>query len=94
MKISADCNALINADKAQDNVEINGWVRTKRETGGLCFIEINDGSCLANLQLIIEESSKEAWSVIQEHYNWRKYFCAREPRCFSRRESRLGVESF
>ena len=65
MKISADCNKLINADKAQDNVEINGWVRTKRETGGLCFIEINDGSCLANLQLIIEESSKEAWSVIK-----------------------------
>ena len=66
MKISANCNELINADKAQDNVEINGWVRTKRETGGLCFIEINDGSCLANLQLIIEESSKEAWSTLQD----------------------------
>ena len=38
-------------------VTVAGWVRTKRESkGGFCFIELNDGSCLRNLQVIAEES--------------------------------------
>lgn len=35
-------------------VTIQGWVRTRRDTGGFSFIELNDGSCLANLQVIAE----------------------------------------
>lgn len=37
-------------------VSLNGWVRTRRDSGSLSFIEINDGSCLANLQVVAEES--------------------------------------
>jgi asparaginyl-tRNA synthetase len=37
-------------------VTLNGWVRTRRDSGSLSFIEINDGSCLANLQVVAEES--------------------------------------
>ncbi len=36
-------------------VTITGWVRTRRDTGGFSFIEVSDGSCLANLQIIAEE---------------------------------------
>lgn len=32
---------------------IMGWVRTKRESKDFVFLEINDGSCLKNLQAII-----------------------------------------
>ena len=33
-----------------------GWVRTRRDSkGGFSFIEINDGSCLKNLQVIADE---------------------------------------
>ena len=34
---------------------VAGWVRTRRDTGGFSFVEINDGSCLANLQLIADK---------------------------------------
>ena len=34
-----------------------GWVRTKRESKEFAFIEINDGSCLANLQVIVDAST-------------------------------------
>jgi asparaginyl-tRNA synthetase len=35
---------------------VTGWVRTKRESkGGFSFIEINDGSCLTNLQVIASD---------------------------------------
>jgi asparaginyl-tRNA synthetase len=33
--------------------EIRGWVRTRRDSkGGFSFIEINDGSCFGNLQVV------------------------------------------
>ncbi len=35
-------------------VVVTGWVRTRRDTGGFSFIEVNDGSCLANLQIIAD----------------------------------------
>lgn len=36
------------------SVEINGWVRTRRDSGNLSFLEVSDGSSLANLQVIAE----------------------------------------
>ena len=34
-------------------VEVRGWVRTRRDSkGGFSFIEINDGSCFGNLQIV------------------------------------------
>ena len=32
-------------------VTISGWLRTRRDSGGLSFLEVNDGSCLASLQV-------------------------------------------
>ena len=39
-----------------DRVRFNGWVRTKRDTKEFSFLEINDGSCVANLQIIAPQS--------------------------------------
>ena len=38
-----------------ETVNITGWVRTRRDAGGFSFIEVSDGSCLANLQIIADE---------------------------------------
>src|ERR1035437_273624 len=36
-------------------VTVHGWVRTRRDSkGGFSFIEVNDGSCMANIQVIAE----------------------------------------
>jgi asparaginyl-tRNA synthetase len=35
-------------------VTIYGWVRTKRETKNLVFIQINDGSCFASIQVTLD----------------------------------------
>ena len=32
------------------SVEIYGWVRTKRDSKNLVFLQINDGSCFASIQ--------------------------------------------
>ena len=34
---------------------VQGWVRTRRDSkGGFSFVELNDGSCLANIQVICD----------------------------------------
>lgn len=37
-------------------VNISGWLRTRRDSGGLSFLEVNDGSCLASLQVIVDNT--------------------------------------
>ena len=38
------------------NLTVCGWVRTMRQSKAIAFIELNDGSCQRNLQVIAEES--------------------------------------
>ncbi len=47
---------LLDADAPMDKVLINGWVRTRRDSKGFSFIEVNDGSCLKNIQCIADEN--------------------------------------
>lgn len=46
----------LGSEGPQAAVEVYGWVRTRRDSKGFSFIEINDGSCLANLQVIADEN--------------------------------------
>ncbi len=46
---------LLSSNKAGDQHTVMGWIRTKRDSkGGFSFIEVNDGSCLSNLQIIAD----------------------------------------
>ncbi len=43
------------ADAVGRQVKLEGWVRTRRDSkGGFSFLEINDGSCLANVQVVAD----------------------------------------
>ena len=43
---------------------VKGWVRTRRDAKGFSFLEINDGSCLRNLQVIVDEACP-AYAALQ-----------------------------
>jgi asparaginyl-tRNA synthetase len=45
------------ASAPEESIIVCGWVRTRRDAKGLSFLELNDGSCLANIQVIVEEGS-------------------------------------
>ena len=47
---------IINNPGINKNIEINGWVRTKRGSKNVSFISINDGSTIKNLQIVAEAS--------------------------------------
>ena len=42
------------------DVEISGWARTKRESKNLVFLAVNDGSCMASIQLTFDRANDEA----------------------------------
>jgi len=49
--------ALLAAAAERPDVLVKGWVRTKRDSkGGFSFLEINDGSCLGNLQAVVDHA--------------------------------------
>ena len=49
-------------------VDIYGWVRTKRDSKNLCFIEVNDGSCFASIQLTFDrEKAAQTDSALIEN---------------------------
>ncbi len=41
---------------SKKKVIIKGWIRTRRDSKNFSFLEINDGSCLKNMQVIAEDS--------------------------------------
>jgi len=48
-------------------VRLQGWIRTRRDSkGGFSFLEINDGSCLGNLQVIADAELPNYESEIKQ----------------------------
>jgi asparaginyl-tRNA synthetase len=51
---------------AGQSVRIMGWVRTRRDSkAGFSFVEVNDGSCLGNLQVIAGQDLENYESVVK-----------------------------
>ncbi len=49
--------AILSQAPIGEDVEVRGWVRTRRDSKqGFAFVEFNDGSTLANLQILVETS--------------------------------------
>ena len=51
-------NVLLPLEKSPEEILIKGWVRTRRDSKEFCFMEINDGSCLTNIQVIANNDLK------------------------------------
>ena len=45
---------VLAATEPKETVTVKGWVRTRRDAKGFSFLELNDGSCLANVQVIVD----------------------------------------
>jgi asparaginyl-tRNA synthetase len=37
-------------------ITVKGWIRSKRESKGFAFVDVNDGSCMANIQVVIAQT--------------------------------------
>ena len=51
---------LLSSEGPRSGVRVQGWVRTRRDAKGFSFLEINDGSCLRNLQVVVDAQAPGA----------------------------------
>ena len=49
--------SLLTHEPSDELVTAEGWVRTKRDSKNVCFLDVNDGSSLKGLQLVIDKAS-------------------------------------
>lgn len=54
---------LLYGEGPLEEVTIQGWIRTRRDAKGFSFLEVNDGSCLKNIQVIVDENCPEFGSI-------------------------------
>ena len=52
---------ILATEPINQRIEVNGWLKTRRNAKDFSFLELNDGSCLANLQVVA--------SPLLENYN-------------------------
>jgi asparaginyl-tRNA synthetase len=56
---------ILAADHPGEAVTVKGWVRTRRDSKGFSFLELNDGSCLGNLQVVVDAGTPGAENMPQ-----------------------------
>ena len=45
---------ILKSERTDADVTAQGWVRTKRGNKNVAFLALNDGSCVANLQIVVD----------------------------------------
>ncbi len=55
---------ILKTAPADASMEVKGWVRTRRDAKGFSFIEINDGSCRLNLQVVAQSNMNNFASLV------------------------------
>ncbi|WP_221032046.1 asparagine--tRNA ligase [Actomonas aquatica] len=56
----------LHATAPAESILVQGWVRTRRDAKAFSFIELNDGSCLKNLQVIADATMPGYAEVVQK----------------------------
>ncbi len=52
---------------AAQQVTVCGWIKTLRDSKALGFIELNDGSCFKNLQIVFEEDKLNSYKDVVKY---------------------------
>ncbi|HEX7261698.1 MAG TPA: OB-fold nucleic acid binding domain-containing protein, partial [Luteolibacter sp.] len=45
---------VLKRSEPTDDLHVAGWVRTRRDSKTFSFLELNDGTCLGNLQIVAD----------------------------------------
>lgn len=58
--------SLLRTGQPNESVTIQGWVRTKRELKEFSFVEVNDGSSLMGLQVVINQALPDYADLVRK----------------------------
>jgi len=57
---------ILKNGQPDESVKVQGWVRTKRELKEFAFVEVNDGSSMANLQVVLNPDLADYATVVKQ----------------------------
>ena len=57
---------ILESSPVNDEITVQGWIRTRRDSKNLCFLEINDGSSLRNLQGVIDLENLDLTGILEK----------------------------
>ena len=57
---------ILRSGEPEDTVAVKGWVRTVRELKDFAFMEVNDGSSLANLQVVLDADLPNSADILKQ----------------------------
>ncbi|MBL9214692.1 MAG: asparagine--tRNA ligase [Opitutaceae bacterium] len=57
----------LNAAGPMESLLLQGWVRTRRDAKAFSFVEVNDGSCLKGVQVIVDATLPDYAQVARAH---------------------------
>lgn len=57
---------LLKTAQPGETVTVQGWVRTKREQKAFSFINVNDGSCMSGLQVVMDAAMPDYATVVKQ----------------------------
>lgn len=60
---------ILKSGAVGSKIQISAWVRTQRQSKNVCFLSINDGSCLSNLQVVCDQTLPEFNTDIEKAKN-------------------------
>ena len=63
---------LLTSEPNGREVSVCGWVRTKRDSKNLVFIQVNDGSCFASIQLTFDRTNPGSANINSIEENLKK----------------------
>ncbi len=58
--------AILRGGNPGDTVTVKGWIRSKREAKEFAFVDINDGSCMANIQVVIDKDVPDYATILKQ----------------------------
>jgi asparaginyl-tRNA synthetase len=57
---------ILRSSNPSDTVTVRGWIRSKRESKEFAFVDINDGSCMANIQVVINQDVPNYTTILKQ----------------------------
>jgi asparaginyl-tRNA synthetase len=56
---------ILRTGEPDQTITVQGWVRTKRESKSFTFVEVNDGSSMAGLQVVLDANMEGYEDVVK-----------------------------
>lgn len=56
MEYPLSIKEILAKGKPGDSVVVRGWVRTLRDNKSFCFVEVGDGTCVRNIQIVVDNT--------------------------------------